>query len=117
MITVTGLGQSETTEVGPRRSMTAAVVVARPAVGHGRARRVWKMWLLPGTSRRFGVRLAGIRRLNLACRAGYFDGDFAPGLGASTCGLRKVELTGVRSSYRPPASWPRGCRAACCPCP
>src|ERR1700733_13798454 len=27
--------------------------------------------------------------------AGYLDGDFAPGFGASTCGLRKVELTGA----------------------
>jgi hypothetical protein len=33
--------------------VTAAVVVARLAVGQGRARRVWKMSLLPGTSASF----------------------------------------------------------------
>ena len=38
---------------------------------------------------------AGIRRPNFACRVCYFDSDFAPGFGASTCGLRKVELTGA----------------------
>jgi hypothetical protein len=27
--------------------------------------------------------------------AGYLDGNFTPGFGASTCGLRKVELTGA----------------------
>jgi hypothetical protein len=32
---------------------------------------------------------------NFVCSAGYFDGDFAPGFGASTWGLRKVELTGA----------------------
>jgi hypothetical protein len=31
----------------------------------------------------------------LACRARYFDGDFAPGLGPSACGLRKVEVLGA----------------------
>ena len=39
------------------------------------------------------TRFAAFARL--ARRAGYFDGDFAPGLGASACGLRKVELTGA----------------------
>jgi|ERR1700733_5400590 hypothetical protein len=40
------------------------------------------------------ARLAGIgRRIFLA--AGYLDGNFTPGFGASTCGLRKVELTGA----------------------
>jgi hypothetical protein len=32
---------------------------------------------------------------NFVCRAGYFDGDLAPGFGASAWGLRKVELTGA----------------------
>ena len=44
---------------------------------------------------RFGVRLAGIHRSNFVCRAGYFDGDLAPGFGASAWGLRKAELAGA----------------------
>jgi hypothetical protein len=43
-----------------------------------------RLWALP---------VAALARL--ARRAGYFDSDFAPGLGASACGLRKVELTGA----------------------
>jgi hypothetical protein len=35
------------------------------------------------SSAAFGVRRAGIRRSNFVCRAGYFDGDLAPGFGAS----------------------------------
>ncbi len=39
------------------------------------------------------MRFAALARL--ARHAGYFEGDFVPGLGASACGLRKVELTGA----------------------
>jgi hypothetical protein len=46
-------------------------------------------------SRHIGRSGTGIRRSNFVCRTGYFDGDFPPGFGASTWGLRKVELTGV----------------------
>jgi hypothetical protein len=58
---------------------------ARPAGRHERS----------VASSAFRLRLAAIRRPDFSCRAGYFDGDFAPGFGASTCGLRKVELTGA----------------------
>ena len=49
----------------------------------------------PFHPRRFAVRLAGFAgRISLGC-AGYFDGDFAPGFGVSTCGLSKAELAGA----------------------
>jgi hypothetical protein len=58
----------------------------RGAVGGGRLFR-------PGDDRSASPRLCRDWRILLA--AGYLDGDFAPGFGASTCGLRKVELTGA----------------------
>lgn len=58
-------------------------------------RRIWSSGCCsaPPRTRTTKTRFAALARL--ARRAGYFDGDFAPGLGASACGLRKVELTGA----------------------
>ena len=74
----------------PRTGLPVNYLVANAAARAGLPS-VWPHVL----RRSCGFYRAGIRRPNFACPTGYFDGDFAPGFGASTCGLRKVELTGA----------------------
>ena len=87
--------------------MTAAVVVARRAVGQGRARRVWKMWLLPGTFASFwqcrvnrvmqpAVPLRGHRRSFL------FAGVYHPATGSQAA----ATLRFVQTDRFPKASFP-----------